>query len=129
MFADVEAVLVAYLPVAVPSLAGVSTDLPNDLINQLPYAQVTRIGGGDDYITDSAIVDVDIYGGPRLAAHDAARLVHAAMMRLRHTAVNGVLIDLVTTNHGPMWVNYTDENIHRYVASYNIDSRVVAQPN
>lgn len=128
MYADAEAVVVAYLTAAVPSLAGVSVELPNDLLQHLPYVRVTRVGGGDDYITDSALVDIDVFGSTRVQASDAARSVHNSMMHLRHTSVNGVLIDLVETQTGPSWVNWQDENIQRYVMSYRIDSRVVASP-
>lgn len=127
MYADVEQVLVAYLPAAIPSLTA-SVETPNTLLQSLPFVQVTRIGGGDDYITDSAIVDLDIFSTSRANASALARLVHDAMMHLRHTAVGGVLIDHVETETGPMWVNYQDENVQRYVSTYRIESRVVAQP-
>lgn len=129
MFADVEAAVVAYLPVQVPSLVGVSVELPNDLKTRVPFALVTRVGGSDDYITDTALVDVDVFGTTRVQALEAARAVHNAMMHLRHSSVNGVLIDLVETETGPSWVNWADENVQRYVMSYRIDSRVSAQPS
>jgi hypothetical protein len=127
MYADAEAVVVAYLTASVPGLAGVSVELPNDVNSNVPFVQVTRVGGSDDYVTDSAIIDLDVFGLTRVQASDASRLVHNAMMRLRHTAVNGVLIDLVETQTGPMWVNWGDENLERYVMSYRIDSRVNSQ--
>jgi hypothetical protein len=126
MYANVEAVLVAYLA-TVPGIQAVRVETPNDLTSLLPFVQVTRVGGGDNYITDSAIVDLDVIAATRDAASDAARAVHNSMMHLRHTAVNGVLIDLVETVTGPMWVNYQDENVQRYVSSYQIDSRISAQ--
>lgn len=128
MYADVEQVLVAYLPASIPSLTA-AVETPNTLLQSLPFVQVTRIGGGDDYITDSALVDLDIFSTSRANASATARLVHNAMMHLRHTAVGGVLIDHVETISGPFWVNYQDENVQRYVSSYLIESRVVAQPN
>lgn len=127
MYADIESLLVTYAA-AVPGIVAASVETPNDLLGQCPFVQVTRIGGGDDYLTDSAQVDLDVFGATRVAASDAARAVHNAMMHLRHTAVNGVLIDQVETVTGPSWVNYQDEHLQRYVMSYVIDSRVVAQP-
>lgn len=128
MYADVEQLLVTYIPAAVPSLTGASVETTNKLLEACPFVQVTRIGGSDDYLTDSALVDLDIFNTTRATASETARLVHFAMMHLRHTAVGGVLIDNVETITGPMWVNYQDENVQRYVASYLIESRVVAQP-
>ncbi|MGH3439975.1 MAG: hypothetical protein ACRDRN_26470 [Sciscionella sp.] len=124
MYADVEALLVTYIG-GITGIAGASVELPN--MPSLPFALITRIGGGDDYITDSPQVDIDIFNTTRATALATARIVHAQMMELRHTAVNGVLVDHVETITGPMWVNYQDETLQRYVASYRVDSRVVAQ--
>lgn len=127
MFADVESLLVVYLA-STPGVTGVSVDLPPNVRTRLPFIQVNRVGGSDDYVTDSATVDVDAFHATRAEANTLARVVHAAMMRLRHTAVDGVLVDSVETITGPMWVSYEDENLQRYVATYQIDSRVCAAP-
>lgn len=124
MYADVEALLVAYLA-SVPGVQGVSVELPNPVA--LPAVMITRIGGGDDYITDSARVDVDSFNTTRAAAGATARSVHAQMMKLRHTSVQNVLVDHVETVTGPMWVPYQDELLKRYVATYLIQTRVTAQ--
>lgn len=127
MYADVETLLVTYLA-SIPTVTGVSVDLPHNVLTRLPFIQVNRVGGSDNYITDSATVDVDTFHATRAGASALARAVHAAMMRLRHTAVNGVLVDSVETITGPLWINYDDENLERYVATYSIDSRVCAVP-
>jgi hypothetical protein len=127
MYADVEALLVAYLT-PLTGIRGVSVDLPADVLARLPFVQVNRVSGGDDYITDSATVDVDCFAATRVSASAVARTVHAAMMRLRHTAVAGVLVDSVETISGPQWINYEDENLQRYVATYLVESRVCATP-
>lgn len=127
MYADVEALLVAYLT-PTPGVRGVSVELPQDVLTQLPWILVNRVSGGDDYITDTATVDVESFHDNRGDARTLARTVHALMMRLRHTAVNGVLVDSVETITGPQWINYDDENLKRYVASYLVESRVCAVP-
>ncbi|HEX5119852.1 MAG TPA: hypothetical protein VFW65_32095 [Pseudonocardiaceae bacterium] len=128
MYADVEALLVAYLTAAIPGVQGVAVDLPQDVLARLPFVQVNRVGGGDDYVTDTATVDVDTFHATRANASDVARTVHAAMMRLRHTAVAGVLVDSVETVTGPLWITYDDENLERYVATYLVETRVNAAP-
>lgn len=127
MYADVEALVVSYLA-SIPGVTGTSVDLPPNILTRLPFVQVNRVGGSDDYVTDSAMVDVDTFHSTRAEASTLARLVHAAMMRLRHTAVDGVLVDSVETIAGPLWISYDDENLQRYVATYQIDSRVGAAP-
>lgn len=127
MFADVEALLVIYLA-PVDGVRGVSVDLPQNVLQRLPFIKVTRVSGGDNYLTDSAMVDVECFHATRTQASAVARTVHARMMRLRHTAVNGVLVDSVETVTGPQWINYEDENLQRYVSTYLVESRVCAAP-
>lgn len=88
MFADIEAVVVAYLG-STPGVVGAAVELPPTVINQLPFVLVTRSGGSDDYITDSASADVEVFHATRAQASASARTVHGRMMQLRHTAVNG----------------------------------------
>jgi hypothetical protein len=127
VFADVEALLVGYLT-PIPGVVGVSVELPHAALSMLPFVLVTRVSGGDNYITDSATVDVECFHSSRFLASEIARTVHAAMMLLRHTAVAGVLVDYVETITGPQWIDYDDENLQRYLASYLIESRVCAVP-
>lgn len=127
MYADVEALLVAYLT-PLSGIQGVSVDLPQNVLTVLPFVQVNRVGGGDNYVTDSALVDIDCFAATRATASMIARTVHGAMMRLKHTAVNGVLVDSVETVTGPQWINYDDENLQRYVSTYIVESRVGAAP-
>lgn len=117
----------AYLA-PIQGIQGVSVDLPQNVLNLLPFIQVNRVGGGDNYVTDSAMVDIDCFAATRATASTIARTVHAAMMRLKHTAVNGVLVDSVETVTGPQWINYDDENLQRYVSTYIVESRVGAAP-
>lgn len=123
MYADVEALLVAYLA----PLGTISVELPNNAQDEMPFIQVTRIGGQDDYITDVATVDLDCFGTTRKQAKDTVRAVQALMMQLRHTRVNGVLVDQVETISGPIWIDFQDEHLKRYVITYAVSSRVTAQ--
>lgn len=125
MYANAEAVVVAYL-LPTPGIAGVSVELPRDVLTQLPFILITRVSGGDNYVTDQATVDVDVFNTTRALTAVTARIVHARMMGLRHTSVNGVLVDNVETVTGPSWLNYQDENLQRYIMSYVIESRVNA---
>jgi len=127
VYADAEALLVAYLaPVATTSV-----ELPNAAQDQMPFIQVTRIGGQDDYITDTANVDLDCYGKSRRQASDTARAAQALMMQLRRTRVtvagSPVLVDTVEQILGPTWVNFQDEHLQRYVMTYAVSSRITAQ--
>lgn len=123
-FPDIELLVVAYLS----SFAGVNVSLetPNTLSATLPFVRVTRVAGGDDYVTDVATIDLDIFSDTRYNCNVVSQAVHGYMHRLRHTSVGNLLVDHVETVTSPMYVDYGDENLRRNVASYQIHTRVTA---
>lgn len=118
-----EQVVVAYLT-GKCGLLGVAVEDPLDMLSRLPFAKVTRVGGPTDYITDMGTIDVDVFNTTRVSALDTMNAVHLRMLALRGTAVSGCLIDDVDVLMGPRWLDYEDENVKRYVASYTISSRL-----
>jgi len=124
-FADVEAVLVTFLS-SVPGVADVSVEMSNQ--PSLPFVRVSRVTGGDDYITDRPVIYVETFAADRQTSSDIARRIDQKMHHLRHTVVGGVLIDHCETINGPFWSNYQDENMERHIASYTVHSRFNASP-
>lgn len=120
MYGDVEAVLVAFLT-PMSELKGVGVRMVE--ATQLPFCLITRVSGGDDYVTDRAVVDVEVFAADRTSSFNVARDVHAQMLTLRHTTVAGVLIDYVDVINGPAWMDYGDELLQRHLMSYRIESR------
>jgi hypothetical protein len=118
-----EQILVAYL-FGTCGLRGVSVEDPQDMLSQLPWAKVTRVGGSSDYVTDNATVDVDVFDTDRTSALTAASKVHARMLAMRGTRVSGCVVDDVEVLMSPRWVDYDDEHTRRYVATYVISSRL-----
>lgn len=126
MFIDTEEFLLAYLATAAPNL---SVEMPND--PPMPFVTVARITGGDDKLTETAIVDVNVFHTSRDLASAQARLVHQQMMLLTPklwvtTSAGVVRIDHNETIQGPSWIPYADENVRRYVMRYQISSRITA---
>jgi hypothetical protein len=125
-FASIEQLLVAYLS-TVPGVGDCSNEFSNT--PTFPAIMVTRIpSGGDNDITESAVVDVEVFHSSRDAAESFSRVVGFYMKRLKHSLVNGVLVDNVRTINGFGWIDYQDPTIDRYLASYTIESRITAQP-
>ena len=119
-FIDVEDMLITYLS-TIPGLGGLSVEMPN--LPVTPFVLITRVSGGDDYLTDRPTVDVEVFHADRTVSSDFARLVHDKMLHLRHFVVAGRGIDDVETVSGPHWLNWGDENLQRHLASYIIHSR------
>lgn len=125
-FADAEAVFLAGMA-TVDGLARVVTRLPaaERLVEALPLVRVQRVGGADDRLTDTARLDLDTFAADYDSASALARAVHTAALALAHTVVSGVLIDTVETVSGPMWVDYENQDVQRFVATYEAAVRVL----
>ncbi|GAC70728.1 hypothetical protein [Gordonia soli] len=99
---------------------------------QLPYVQVTRIGGPSDEMTDHAQIDVDYFHSSRAEALAFARKGHYWMTDIRNglrgQQVGIDAVDDVRTRQGPSWQDYDDPKIERFVATYDIDSRICSTP-
>lgn len=126
---DIEELVIIYLS----DLGDVSVELPpvNNADNPIPFPfyLVTRITGGDDRLTDSAVVSIHAFAATRTAASDAARQMHDLMTSLSAKlplTVGGqtVNVDYVETLETPTWVDYGDNTIQRYVGRYRIDTRL-----
>ncbi|MFM9261871.1 hypothetical protein ACKAMS_24860 [Rhodococcus sp. 5A-K4] len=127
-YASAEQVLVAYLS-TVPGVGGCSVEMPAN--PAYPFILVTKVPGTgtDNGITQSAMVDIEVFHPNRAAAEAFTRPVHHFMLHLRHTHIGGVLIDNVRPNGaGFGWLDYQDADVNRYLAIYTIDSRITAQP-
>lgn len=125
---DIEYAAMLILRTALPS-ARVVNDLPADLEAKLPLVQVQVLpGGGDDRVTDTTLVDVDVFAATRTGMWDLARDVRAALLAAsgRHVPGARVVIDTVDTSSRPAPVSYGNPAIRRAVATYALTSRAQA---
>lgn len=119
----VEPLVIRHLNLALaPTRA--STDLPPNVEErEAGFVRVTRTpGGSDDYVTDTAPVDIEAFHADRLLAAHLAELARQAIHSLAGETVEDDLVDNVDTSSAPVWVYY-GPNVHRYVATYALDLR------
>jgi hypothetical protein len=104
------------------------TELPNLLEAALPITRVTCIGGVDDKITDTARITVESFAALRPDARDQAETARAWMLDLAHvqvaTGTDRWVIDTVETLARPTWADYANDRVHRFIATYELTSRV-----
>lgn len=117
-FPDMEAALIEL----VQDLATADVETPSVLDDVLPFIRVTRIGGNDDFFTDSGRMDVDVFASQRTQASSLARTVR---QRLGKGAVvlSDCVIDTVTTDVSPNEVPWGNPTIKLFTASYRITAR------
>lgn len=87
------------------------------------FVRVSRGPGSDDTITDSTLVDVECFHPDYGAAAVLAELVRQWFLTLTGQRVGGVLVDSSRTATSPMWVDYRNPKVNRFVASYRIEYR------
>ena len=120
MWPDVEIELVAWLDTAL-SVRN-CTELPANLLEELPINQLQRIGGDDDgFRLDRALVSLDSYGITREAASMLARQTrHELVVNLRGVKTTTAVFGGVSTVSAPAWRPYENPGLRRMGATYEI---------
>lgn len=131
MFIDTEELVVTYLQPLNPG--GVAVEMPPN--PTAPFILITRIAGADDRITDRGMVQVECFHSSRDAANALARQMHYSIQQWTAkvgvtlpSAGRAVYIDRIETVQAPHWEPYEDENLKRYLARYEVISRITSQP-
>lgn len=91
-------------------------------LSRLPFIRITRVGGGDDRITDNARVSVDAFAGTRADSYTLAEAIRQKML-LWPIVLSNCVIDRIITTTGPMEVSWGDVNVRRRVATYTVSTR------
>jgi hypothetical protein len=116
-FADAEDIGLELLAGLAPTfLATPATLVP-------PLIVVRRVGGFDNKITDIARLQVHAFGGNHVQARDLAEACRQVIMASPATRVAGVNIDQARTETAPVYVDYGQPAVHRYVATYRLECR------
>lgn len=120
-FPDVEQAVISLLT----GLGTADTETPSNLVANLPFIRVNRIGGTNDRITDAARVDVNIYAVKRTDAATLAETVRQRMLSYPHVITIPVacVLDDVITDVAPNEVPWGDPAIRRFTSSYRVTAR------
>lgn len=120
LFADIEAVLVSYLPAEIGAHAApaeVRTKVPYPVVGR--FVRVERVGGSDlNAVMDSPMVTIQCWDPSEVEAGKLAGLVWAIIRAMPGVVlmVEGqpVSIETVSTTGGPMWFPDPDSAQPRY---------------
>ncbi len=123
-YADVERMLVAYLPGALTPTArvGVATPAdPNGTYSWLPFIRVQRVGGPRSQGIDRARLIFD-YLGPDYATASALGAAVSALFDgpIFHLRSPEGIITSAQTDSGPSWVPYDDVNVTRFQSHHTL---------
>lgn len=89
-----------------------------------PLIMVRRVGGFDTYITDQCRLQVHTFGSSHGQARDLAEACRQTVLAAPGaTLAAGFVIDRAVTDSAPLYVDYGQATIHRYVATYRLDFR------
>lgn len=115
--------LVAYLRAETGVQVG--TKVPGNLEALPRFIRVARGPGSDDLVTDSTLIDIEVFAPVYADAEALAEEVRQTMHRLSGRKAGSVLVDRVRTSTSPMWVDYKNPATNRFVASYRFEYRQV----
>lgn len=117
---DVEAELVAWLTARLDERT--LTDLPANLMDELPVVQIQRVGGNDDGIRlDRAFVDVDVYAASRQAASQLMSRTRSLLLTgLRGAVTDAAVFTSARTVSAPSWRPYENPGLRRFGATFEI---------
>jgi hypothetical protein len=124
-FPDVERAVCDLLA----GLGATGTETPAGLQSQLPYIRVTRTGGSDDRVTDTATVSVDVFAADATTAKAVAgqarqRLTMGPFLSDVPFGTGHGRIDRARTVTGPQMLPASDgDNLRLAVASYSVALR------
>ncbi|MCF2532717.1 hypothetical protein [Yinghuangia soli] len=126
-FPDIERLVVDYLD-ARPEMAGTTVDNrpPAGFDGTAKTVLVSRVGGAwlDNQRLDAPLVDLEVYGPDKTAAHTVALTTRALLMQARDAALSGAVVADVAEEDGPRWLpDYNHAAANRYVMTYRLTVR------
>lgn len=116
-FPDSEAVLMDL----VEDLGNTGEVTDDQLLDNLPFIRVGRIGGVDDLITDRPRLVVDTFAATRAQAYTLAETIRQRLTS-GPSRVGSAVIDKAITLSGPQEVPWSPA-VRRYSASYQLSFR------
>ena len=101
----------------------------------LPYRMVTAVAGSNDKITEKGVYSVHDFAATYEAAETQAMETEDRILALgpplapqQRVTISGgriVFADSVTTALKPIWQDFGDNTVFRFVARYAIDLRII----
>ncbi|GLP72314.1 hypothetical protein TUSST3_89320 [Streptomyces sp. TUS-ST3] len=127
-FPDVEQLVVDLLKDR-SELAGVVVDVapPSGFDGSQRAVLVSRMGGAwaEDPRLDNPLVDLEVYGPSKAAAHTVSLVARSLMLQLRGVRYGGATVVDVVEEDGPRWLpDYRHGSANRYVST----TRLVVRP-
>lgn len=126
-FPDAERLVVDHLKNRA-ELAGVVVDNrpPAGFDGTQKAVLVSRVGGAwvDDLHLDQPLIDVEVYGPDKTAAHTVALTARAALLDATGTVYGGAAVTEVAEADGPRWLpDYNRPNGNRYLSTVRLSIR------
>lgn len=127
IFPDVERLVVDHLKNR-PELAGVLVDnrTPPGFDGTQRTVLVSRSGGAwvEDLHLDRPLVDLEVYGPDKPAAHTLATAVRTALLAVRGTTYGAAVVTDVAEADGPRWLpDYNHAAASRYLSTARLSIR------
>lgn len=129
---DADLLLIEILDALTPDGTALGTQIPDDLLDRLPFVVGVRFGGGDadDRFLDRATVTIDVWASSRQSASDIASEIRFGLRdaaRNQTVYTNGHLARRdVTSAPAELRTPEQADNVWRFNATYSLVLRPAA---
>lgn len=117
-FPNVEALIVALIDTT-GLVAGVGSDLPQNLQYRLPYVLVVRSGGPDDGVSDFPLVDAEVYAARKANGRRLSEQIRQRLLR----DLPGWPIDRIETVGAIQELPFGTRNVRRWTNTFRVTTR------
>lgn len=105
----------------VQDLGNVGQVSDDELIDNLPFIRIGRIGGTDDLITDRPRITIDVFSATRAEARAISETIRQRLI-YDPARIDSVIFDKTITLVGPQEIPWSPA-VRRYSASYQVSVR------
>jgi hypothetical protein len=104
----------------------VDTVTPADLQLRLPFVRLGALAGSDDRVTDTSLVDIEVFAAKRNHAYRISAIIRQRLTKrfLRIDTPSGlVIVDWASTEVKPYALPWDDPDVDRWLGQYSIAAR------
>ncbi len=110
-------------------LGRAGSQTPADLLANLPFIRINRVGGASDEVSDRPVIDVDVFHETSLQGQAFADEIRHFLTMTDLPVIYGYgAVDRIVCLTGPRELPWADTRVRRFGATYRVTTRRYYHP-